>query len=90
MAPYVEYAYKGRRFVLRTLARKLRERGITGASTSNLTGIFKGRHNPRYELLLGMAEILQMPLDEVKALIDTCREQSKEHYNNPPPNLIED
>jgi transcriptional regulator with XRE-family HTH domain len=81
---HITYTYKGRRVVIKSLAKKLKAKGIKGASHTNLTGVFRGRHNPSYELLLGIAEARSMTLDEVRDLLEHCRKQYAEFHDSPP------
>ena len=69
---------KGKVILLSRLSKKLEAHGVRGASVSNLSRIFQGRHEAGYPLMKALAIVLDMPIEEVDELIKTCRERYQE------------
>ncbi len=77
--PTMDYRYKGKAVKAATLARRIAERGNIkrGASESNLSRIFSGRHDPSFALLKEIAEIEGYTLCQVVEMVEECRRQHK-------------
>ncbi len=72
---HITYNYEGSVVDLSDLSRKLKAKGVRGASKSNLTRVFSGRHDPRYSLLKAMAEVRGTDMGEMCRLLEHCRKQ---------------
>lgn len=68
------YKWKGRVLNLSALSRALNERGYgRGATVSNLSKIFSGEYDPRFEMVKMLASILEVSLSEFDELLQSCR-----------------
>lgn len=68
------YKWKGKIISLTALSRALEERGYgRGASISNLSKIFSGEYDPRFEMVKELAEIIGVSLDEFAELLEVFR-----------------
>ncbi len=77
---HITYHYKSRVVGLSALSRKLKARGVKGASKSNLSRIFSGRCDPSYRLLKAMAEVRGTDLEEVGKMLEHCRKQYRDYH----------
>ena len=68
------YRWKGKLISLSALSRALNERGYgRGTTVSNLSKIFSGEYDPRFEMVKALAEIMDVTLEEIDELLQTCR-----------------
>ena len=75
---HVIYTHNGRVINLSALAEKLKEFGIPGASLSNLTRVFAGRHRPRFDLVRAIAKIGGIPLEEMDEALAHWKKQREQ------------
>jgi len=72
------YRWRGKTLSLTALSRSLVERGYgRGATVSNLSKIFSGEYDPRFEMVKALADILEVSLNEFDDLLQTCRRAHK-------------
>jgi hypothetical protein len=71
--PFTRYHWRGEVRELAALERKLRKLGIAGASSSNLSRMLAGKYRPGYDLVKGLAVVLNVSMEEVGDFIDHCR-----------------
>jgi len=74
---HIIYTYKGRVINLSALAEKLAKMKIPGASLSNLSRVFSGRHRPRLDLAMAIAKVGGVPLDEIDVMLKHTEAQHK-------------
>jgi hypothetical protein len=74
---HIIYTYKGRVINLTSLAERLAKLEIPGASLSNLSRVFSGRHRPRLDLALAIAKVGGVPLNEIDKMLKHTAEQHK-------------
>jgi len=74
---HIIYTYKGRVINLTALAEKLAKLEIPGASLSNLSRVFAGRHRPRLDLALAIAKVGGVPLNEIGKMLEHTAAQHK-------------
>ncbi len=72
------YKWKGKVLSLTKLSRALNDRGFgRGTTVSNLSKIFSGEYDPRFEMVKALAEIIGVDLMEFDELLQTCRRAHK-------------
>ena len=74
---HIIYTYKGRVINLSALAERLASLNIRGASISNLSRVFSGRHQPRLALAIAIARLGDIPVEEMDAMLKHCAAQRK-------------
>jgi transcriptional regulator with XRE-family HTH domain len=71
--PFARYTWRGEVRELAALERRLRKLNVKGATSGNLSRILAGKYSPGYELVKGLATVLDVSLEEVGEFIDHCR-----------------
>jgi transcriptional regulator with XRE-family HTH domain len=68
------YKWRGKMLSLTALSRALNDRGFgRGTTVSNLSKIFSGEYDPRFEMVKALADIIGVSLEEFDELLQTCR-----------------
>jgi hypothetical protein len=75
---HIVYTYKGKVINLSSLSKSLKKMGVPGASESNLSRVFSGRHRPRLDLALALAKLGGFPVTELDAMLKHCAKQRKD------------
>ena len=64
MSP-ITYVWDGKVVVLQALARKLKKKGVPGASVGNLSRVFRGLQPTNVHLIQAIAEVMEMSMEDV-------------------------
>ena len=69
-----KYMWRGKILSLTALSRALVEKGYgRGTTVGNLSKIFSGEYDPRFEMVKALVEILDVSLEEIDELLQVCR-----------------